>query len=113
MSLKLEIEKYNLEITKQVKLLGLNIDNLTFNTHIAIKYLQDRCEKIKSLTGPILESKGMRAIFQKKDKKRAKKGKIFENLGKNVQKFENILKKGSLMCATIACMKQLEYALLK
>ena len=26
---------------------------------------------------PILESKGMRAIFQKKDKK----GKIFENLG--------------------------------
>ena len=30
------------------------------------------------LTGAILESKGMRAIFQKK-------GKIFENLGKNVQ----------------------------
>ena len=36
-------------------------------------------------SGPIPESKGMRAIFQKKDKKRAKKGKIFENLGKNVQ----------------------------
>ena len=31
-------------------------------------------------SGPILESKGMRAIFQK----RGKKGKIFENLGKNV-----------------------------
>ena len=69
--------------------------------------------KFVRLAGPILESKGMRAIFQKKDKKRAKKGKIFENLGKNVQKFENILEKGSLMCATIACMKQLEYALLK
>ena len=40
-------------------------------------------------------------------KKRVKKGKIFENLGKNCTKFENILKK----CATIACMKQLEYAL--
>ena len=56
----------------------------------------------------------MHAIFQIK----AKKGKIFKNLGKNVQnfglrcmKFENILKKGSLMHATIACMKLLEYAL--
>ena len=37
--------------------------------------------KFVRLAGPILESKGMRAIFQKKDKK----GKIFENLGKNVQ----------------------------
>ena len=35
--------------------------------------------------GPILESKGMCAIFQKKCKKRAKIGKIFENLDKNVQ----------------------------
>ena len=40
-----------------------------------------------------LESKGMRAVFQKKGKKRAKKllkrgekGKICESLGKNVQK---------------------------
>ena len=36
----------------------------------------------------ILESKGMRTIFQKKGKKRqkdVKKGKICENLGKNVQ----------------------------
>ena len=40
------------------------------------------------VSGPILESKGMCVIFQKKDKKTAKKikkGKIFENLGKNVQ----------------------------
>ena len=38
-------------------------------------------------SGPILESKGMRVIFQKKGQKRSKnvKGKIFENLGKNVQ----------------------------
>ena len=36
-------------------------------------------------SGHILESKGMRAIFQKKDKKMFKKGKIFEHLGKNVQ----------------------------
>ena len=41
----------------------------------------------------------------------AKKGKIFENLGKNKQ-FENILKKGSPIRATTACMKQLEYALI-
>ena len=32
-------------------------------------------------SGPFLESKGMRTIF----KKMAKKGKIFGNLGKNVQ----------------------------
>ena len=38
--------------------------------------------------GPVLKSKGMPAIFQKKDKKILKKGKkrkIFENLGKNMQ----------------------------
>ena len=44
-----------------------------------------------SYPGPILERKGMRAIFQKKGKKwqkmlkKDKKGKIFENLGKNIQ----------------------------
>ena len=34
--------------------------------------------------GPILESKGMRAIFQKKSKKKGKKGQIFEIVDKNV-----------------------------
>ena len=34
------------------------------------------------LSGPNLESRGLHAIFQKK---RQIKGKIFENLGKNVQ----------------------------
>ena len=52
----------------------------------------------------ILESKGMRGIFQKKSK-------IFNNLGKNVQNLEHILKKGSLMRATITGMKQQEYVL--
>ena len=37
------------------------------------------------MLGPILESKGMHTIFQKKGKKMFKKGKIFENLGKNKQ----------------------------
>ena len=38
------------------------------------------------MTWPVLESKGMREIFQKKRvKKKGKKGKIFETLGKNVQ----------------------------
>ena len=36
-------------------------------------------------TEVILESKEMGAIFQKKGNKMLKKGKIFENLGKNVQ----------------------------
>ena len=35
--------------------------------------------------GAILECKGLCAIFQKTGKKRAKRAKIFENLGKNVQ----------------------------
>ena len=45
--------------------------------------------------GPILKSKRMRSIFQKKGKKeqkkclkKAKKDKIFENLGKNLQNFK-------------------------
>ena len=42
----------------------------------------------------------MRAIFQKKDKK-----------GQNIWKYLKYLKNGSLVCATIACTKQLEYAL--
>ena len=52
--------------------------------------------------------KGMRTIFQKKDKKR-------QNIWKFWQKctnFENILKNGSLVSAIVARMKQLEYALL-
>ena len=44
-------------------------------------------------TGPILESKGMRAIFQKKGNKMFKKGKIFESLGKNVQNLKFFLKR--------------------
>ena len=66
--------------------------------------------KVPLYPGPILESKGMHAIFQKKDKKMFKKDKIFENLGKNA-KFENIFKKGRSLCAIIACNKLLEKAL--
>ena len=44
-------------------------------------------------------------------RKRAKKDKIFKNLGKNVRNLKIFSKKGSLMRATIAYMKQLEYAL--
>ena len=45
------------------------------------------------MTGPILESKGMCAIFQKKGKKRAQKSKIFENQGKNVQNLKIVWKR--------------------
>ena len=55
-------------------------------------------------SGPILERKGMLAIFQKK----SKKGQDIRKFRQNCTKFENILKKGSL---NIECMKQLEYAL--
>ena len=54
-----------------------------------------RKTNISSPSRPILGSNGMRAILQKKGKKMAKnvkkgqkKGKIFENLGKNVQNLE-------------------------
>ena len=40
--------------------------------------------KILTLTGLILESRGIGAIFQKKEGKILKNGKIFENLNKNV-----------------------------
>ena len=56
-----------------------------------------------SFTGPILESKGMHAIFQKM-------GKNLKHWAK-MTKFENILEKHSVMHATIACMNQLEYVL--
>ena len=44
-------------------------------------------------------------------RKKTKKDKIFKNLGKNVRNLKIFSKKGSLMRATIAYMKQLEYAL--
>ena len=50
----------------------------------------------------------MRAIFQKKAKNRAK----YLEISAKMYKFEKIFKKGSLMRATIVCVKQLEYALL-
>ena len=49
------------------------------------------------IAGPILESKDMCVIFQKKGKKKGKimlkKGKIFENLGKNVQNLKVLRKR--------------------
>ena len=51
--------------------------------------------------------KDMHAMFQTK----GKKGQNIWKFGQKCTKFENILKKGSLMCATIAHMNQLEYVL--
>ena len=45
------------------------------------------------IPGSILESKGMSAIFQKKGKEMLKKGKIFENLGQNVQNLKIFCKR--------------------
>ena len=55
--------------------------------------------EILRFSGPILESKSMRTIFQKKGKKMFKKDKIFEKLGK---KIDNIFKKGRWLRAIIA-----------
>ena len=51
--------------------------------------------------GPILESKGMCAIFQKK----GKKGQNIWTFGQKCKKTENILKKGSIVRATIALLE--------
>ena len=59
------------------------------------------------LSGPILESKGMRAIFQKK----GKKGQNIWKFAQKCTKFENILKKGKWLRAIIARNKLLEKAL--
>ena len=57
-------------------------------------------------SGPILESKGMHIIFQKKGKKgqnnvkKGERGKVFENLGKNVKNLKNFLKRTGIACPT-------------
>ena len=49
--------------------------------------------------------------FSEKGQKKVKKEQNIWKFGQKRTKFENILKKGNLMHATIACMKQLEYPL--
>ena len=49
------------------------------------------CKLVFVPAGPIPESKGMRAIFQKK-------GKIFKNLGKNVQNLKIFEKRQPHAC---------------
>ena len=63
----------------------------------------NNCE-IAYCTGPFLEGKGMSAIFQKKSKKMLKKGKIFEDLYKNVQ---NLKKKKKFWKRAGECMRLL------
>ena len=58
-------------------------------------------------------SRGIRAYCRKKGHKWdfSEKGQNIVKLGQKCTKFENILKKGSLIRANVACMKQPEYAL--
>ena len=58
--------------------------------------------------GPILESKGMGPIFQKKKKRGTKKGKIFENLGKNVQNLKIFWKREDDCVRLLHTIKLLE-----
>ena len=55
-------------------------------------------------TGLVLESRGMCAIFHRKDKKNFKKGKNGQNVwkfGQKYTKFQNILKKGAGDCVQL------------
>ena len=61
----------------------------------------------RNITGCILDRKGMCGIFQKKGKKKKKRGNI-GRFGQKCTKFENILKKGKGLCAIIACNKLLQ-----
>ena len=51
-------------------------------------------------------------IFRKRAHKKGKKGQNIWKFWEKCTKFEYILKKGSLMRAALACMKQLEYAMI-
>ena len=51
----------------------------------SLKHLLMKKKMSADTTGPILESKGMGAIFQKNGKTILKKGKVLGNLGKNIQ----------------------------
>ena len=55
--------------------------------------------------------KGHECNFSEKGKKKRTKKAKHLKLGQNCTKFENILKRAA-SCVTIACMKQLEYALI-
>ena len=55
-----------------------NMDNWIILIEYWIIYLNLRPTITHMCAGPILESKGMRAIFQKKSKKRAKKDKYLK-----------------------------------
>ena len=58
-------------------------------------------KKVWPKAGSIIESKNMHVIFQKKGKKRTKKGIIFENLGKNL-KWLTILWKRAASCVRLS-----------
>ena len=62
--------------------------------------------QIQQKTGPILESKACVQLFRKEAK-----GQNIWHFGQKCAKFENFLTKGTLTCAIIVRMKQLEYAL--
>ena len=50
-------------------------------------------DSLVNQSGPILESKGKGTIFQKKGKEMLSEGKMFENLGSNVQNLKIFWKK--------------------
>ena len=53
-----------------------------------VGFIEETNEFLAGYLRPILESKDMHVIFQKKGKAMLKKGKILGNLGKNVRDFK-------------------------
>ena len=75
--------------------LFFSMPNKLSSHHVDVPLCSDRqmipiivFKKVWPKAGSIIESKNMHVIFKKKGKKRTKKGKIFENLGKNLKRLK-------------------------
>ena len=87
-----EIKLYLVVINLLNKYTKINLPEISLFRSDQYKKFESCSKRLKA--GPILEIKGMGVIFQKKNKEMLKKGKIFENFGKNVRNLKNILKRG-------------------
>ena len=76
------------------------VTKVKFQTSLSSPRISCKCALTQFVCGiiitswSILERKGMPAIFHKKAKKKTKKGKIFENLSKNVENLKKNWKRG-------------------
>ena len=81
-----EIKLYLAKINLLNKYTKINLPGISFFRLDQYKQFESSLKGVKA--GPILESKVMGEIFQKKCKELLKKGKIIESLGKNILNLE-------------------------